>query len=110
MKVTINEIENSTIIKLDGELKLGSEATDFQEAIYNSIKKNKKNIIVDLSALKFISSWGIGMLIHGYTTAQNRDTSFKLVAVPDTINETFRKIKINTIFQQFNSVEDALKG
>jgi anti-anti-sigma regulatory factor len=50
------------------------------------------------------------MLIHGYTTAQNRDTSFKLVAVPDVINETFRKIKIDAIFQQFNSVEDALNS
>ena len=89
---------------------MGSEANNFQQAIQNCIAENKKNVIVDPGALKFISSWGIGMLIHGYTTAQNRDTSFKLVAVPDVINETFRKIKINTIFQQFNSLEDALKG
>ena len=110
MKVTINEMENATVIKLEGELKLGSEATDFQEGIYNSIDKNKKNVIVDLSALKFISSWGIGMLIHGYTTAQNRDVSFKLVSVPEAINETFRKIKIENIFQQFDTVDDALKS
>ena len=110
MKVTINEMENATVIKLEGELKLGSEATDFQDGIYNSIDKNKKNVIVDLSALKFISSWGIGMLIHGYTTAQNRDVSIKLVSVPEAINETFKKIKIGNIFQQFNSIEDALSN
>lgn len=110
MKVTINDMENAAVIKLEGELLMGSEANDFQEAIQNCISENKKNVIVDLSALKFISSWGIGMLIHGYTTAQNRDTSFKLVSVPDAINETFRKIKIDTIFQQFNSVDDALNG
>jgi len=110
MKVTINEMGNASVIKLEGELALGSEATDFQEAIYNSIEKNKKNVIVDLSALSFISSWGIGMLIHGYTTAQNRDTSFKLVSVPDTINETFRKIKIDSVFQQYKTIEEALNS
>ena len=110
MKVNMTETENAVIIKLDGELLLGSEANDFQEAINNSIEKNIKNVIVDLSSLRFISSWGIGMLIHGYTTTQNRDTAFKLVSVPDTIKETFRKIKIDTVFQQFNSVEDALNG
>ena len=50
------------------------------------------------------------MLIHGYTTAQNRDVSFKLVSVPEAINETFRKIKIENIFQQFDTVDDALKS
>jgi anti-sigma B factor antagonist len=109
MKVKITENVNAVIIRLEGELMLGSEANDFHEAIRDCVEKNKRNVIVDLSAVRFISSWGIGMLIHGYTTAQNSGTSFKLAAVPDMINETFRKIKVDNVFPQFNSVEEALK-
>jgi anti-sigma B factor antagonist len=109
MEVKITETINAVIIKLNGELMLGSEANDFHEAIRDCVEKNKRNVIVDLSAVRFISSWGIGMLIHGYTTAQNSGTSFKLAAVPDMINETFRKIKVDNVFPQFNSVEEALK-
>ena len=110
MKVTLDEMSNTAIIKLSGDLMLGSEANDFQEAIHNCIEKNKKLIIIDLSGVKFLSSWGIGMLLHGYTTASNKNIDFKLAAVPDLIRETFRKIKIDTIFQQFNNIEEALKA
>jgi anti-sigma B factor antagonist len=66
--------------------------------------------VVDLSEVKFITSWGIGILIHGYTIATNGGSSFKLAAVPEKIKETFSKIKIDTIFKQYNTVEEALKS
>jgi anti-sigma B factor antagonist len=110
MKVKTREIENAVIINLEGEMMLGYEANDFHEAIQSAIEKSKKNIVIDLCEVKFISSWGIGILIHGYTTATNEGISFKLACVPANINQTFRKIKIDTIFKQFESVEEALKS
>ena len=109
MKVEVNETEKAVVIKLHGEMMLGYEANDFHEAIRSSIEKNKKKIVVDLSEVKFISSWGVGILIFGYTTATNAGCKFSLASVPDKITETFRKIKIDTIFQQYNSVADAIK-
>lgn len=109
MKVNISEMENAVIIKLEGEMMLGYEANEFHEAVRGSIEKNKKNIVVDMSAVKLISSWGIGILMYGYTTAANAESKFKLAAVPKNVSETFQKIKVNSIFKQFNSVEEALK-
>ena len=110
MKVNITETDNAVIIKLQGEMMLGYEANDFHEAISSTIEKNKKTIVVDLCEVKFISSWGIGILIHGYTTATNAGGSFKLACVPDNIKETFSKIKVDKIFLQYNNVEEALKS
>ena len=110
MKVKTRLIENAVILNLEGEMMLGYEANDFHEAIQSAIEKNKKNIVIDLCEVKFISSWGIGILIHGYTTATNEGISFKLACVPANINQTFTKIKIDTIFKQFESVEEALKS
>jgi anti-sigma B factor antagonist len=109
MKVEVNETENAVVIKLHGEMMLGYEANDFHEAIRSSVTNNKKKVVVDLSEVKFISSWGIGILIHGYTTATNAGCSFNLAAVPEDVKETFKKIKVDTIFQQYNSVEEALR-
>jgi anti-anti-sigma factor len=109
MKVKVSEIEKAVVIKLQGEMMLGYEANDFHEAVRSAIEK-KKNIIVDLNEVKFISSWGIGILIHGYTTATNSGSKFNLAAVPKNVKETFRKIKIDTIFKQFDNVEEASKS
>lgn len=110
MNVKISETENAVLITLEGEMMLGYEANDFHEAIKSSLEKKKKNVVVDLSEVKFITSWGIGILIHGYTTATNGGTSFKLAAVPEKVKETFSKIKIDSIFKQYDSVEEALKS
>jgi len=110
MQVQIKEIDNAVIISLTGEMMLGYEAQDFQEAISGSLEKNKKKIVVDLSNLEFISSWGIGILIHAYTTVINQQGSFTLAAVPDIVNNALQKTKLDTIFQKFDSVEEALKS
>lgn len=110
MKVNITETDKAIIINLQGEMMLGYEANDFHEAVRNCIEKNKKNIVVDMREVKFISSWGIGILIHGYTTATNGGSTFNLASVPKNVKEVFQKIKIDSIFSQFNSVEEALKS
>jgi anti-sigma B factor antagonist len=110
MQVQTKELDDAVIISLTGKMMLGYEAQDFHEAISGSLEKNKKKIVVDLSNLEFISSWGIGILIHGYTTVTNQQGSFALAAVPDIVSYALEKTKLDTIFQKFASVEEALKS
>jgi anti-anti-sigma regulatory factor len=42
---------------------LGYKANDFHEAVDNAVNK-KKQIIIDLSNVQFILSWGIGILTY----------------------------------------------
>jgi anti-anti-sigma regulatory factor len=61
MKLTINEVQSNvsvTILGLDGEL----DASNFQEVILtaqNIISESQRHLMLDMSALKFISSSGI---------------------------------------------------
>ncbi len=109
MDVKTNETENGVVITLEGKMMLGYEANDFHEAIENAIDHDKKKIVVDLSNVQFISSWGIGILMYGYTTATNKGGEFKLAAVSEKISKTFAKTKLDNVFQKFATVEEALK-
>ena len=110
MEVKTNETENGVVITLEGEMMLGYSANDFHEAIKNAIDNNKKKIVVDLSKVQFITSWGIGILMYGHTTTNNLGGEFKLVGVSKKISEIFRKIKIENVFEQYKSVEEALRN
>ena len=110
MDVKTNETENALVITLEGKMMLGYEAQDFQDAIIGSLEKNKKTIVIDLSNVQFISSWGIGILMHGYTTTTNLGGEFKLASVPEKINEILIKIKLDKVFTKYASVEEALKS
>ena len=110
MKVSVEDHSDAIVIKLQGEMMLGYEANDFHEAILKALEKNEKKIIVDLSNVHFISSWGIGILIYAYTTATSAGGKFKLAAVPEDINEVLRKIKLDKVFEKYATVDEALKS
>jgi anti-anti-sigma factor len=110
MDVKTNETENGLVITLEGKMMLGYEANDFHEAIENALAHNKKKIVVDLSNVQFISSWGIGILIYGYTTATNKGGEFKLAAISEKINEILIKTKLDNVFDKYATVEEALKS
>jgi anti-sigma B factor antagonist len=110
MEVKTQETDNGVVIKLEGEMMLGYEANDFHEAIENAIEKNKMKIVVDLSEVQFISSWGIGILMYGYTTTANGGGVFRLAGVSDKIIEVLTKIKVNNVFEKYATVEEALQS
>lgn len=110
MKVEMTENENGTVIKMVGKMMLGYSANDFHEAVLTAIEKNKKNIVVDLSEVQTITSWGIGILMYGFTTTTNGGGTFKLAAVPEDIKNILRKIKLDGILKQYDTIDDAFNS
>jgi anti-sigma B factor antagonist len=107
MKISSQISDKYSIIKINIDQVLGYEAQEFQDAILNSLEKKVSCIIVDLSSVKFISSWGIGMLIHGLATTTNRGGTFKIVGLADNVMEVFQKVKIDTVLNIYKTVEQA---
>ena len=110
MEVKTTETENGVVIKLEGEMMLGYSANNFHEAIENAIDNDKKKIVIDLSNVQFISSWGIGILMYGYTTTTNKGGKFKLAAVSVKISEILKKTKLDTVFDKYATVDEALNS
>ena len=108
MNVSVKETTNAIIVKVEIEQMLGYSGTDFQEAVMNSIKSDKKCTIVDLSKVTFISSWGLGMLMYGLTTSQNNGKDFCLACCSEKIRSSFSKTKLDTVFKFYDTVDEAM--
>jgi anti-sigma B factor antagonist len=105
MKISSQTEDKFSIIKFDVDQILGYEAQEFQDLVLNSLEQNVNCIIVDLSAVKFISSWGIGMLIHGLATTRNRGADFKLTGLAENVIQVFQKVKIDTVLSIYKNVD-----
>jgi anti-sigma B factor antagonist len=100
------QVENKySVIKFEVDQVLGYEAQEFQDALLNSLEQKVNCIIVDLSSVKYISSWGIGMLIHGLATTTNRGGNFKIAGLADKVMQVFHKVKIDTVLNIYKTVE-----
>ena len=110
MRTKTSEKYGAVVITLKGNVMGGPDSQEFQDILHNFLEDNKKNIIVDLGGVKFMNSTGLGMLISGYTSVKNGGGSLKLANATEKINSLLVITKLITIFDNFNSVDEAAES
>ncbi len=110
MKTKVLEKYNAVVIELKGNVMGGDDTKEFNQLLHKLIEEGKKNVIVDLGEVKFMNSSGLGMLISGLTTMKRENGSLKLVNVTDKIESLLIITRLITIFESYDSVEEAVKS
>jgi anti-sigma B factor antagonist len=108
MKIKYTERYEAVVIELKGNVMGGDDTKEFNELLHKLIDEGKKNVIVDLSDVKFMNSSGIGMLISGLTTMKKAEGSMKLSGATDKIESLLVITKLITIFETFDDIEKAI--
>ena len=98
MEFTVQNIKHASIITINKDQLLGVENHLFQTLIQNSIETERKNIIVDLSNVKYVTSLGIESFIHAYATSKNKNINFTLKNVNAGIRNVLSTLKLTEPF------------
>ena len=98
MDLIVNKLEDKSVIVIQKKNILGTEGVEFQNTILDFIDEGSKTIAIDLTQVEYITSWGIGMLIHAHTTCLNKNIEFYLSGVHEKIMSILKKVKLDTIF------------
>jgi anti-sigma B factor antagonist len=109
MKIKISEKYDAVIIMLKGNVMGGEDTKNFNETLHKLIEDGKKNIIIDVSHVKFMNSSGLGMLIGGLTTVKKSEGRLILAGVTEKIESLLIITKLITIFETSDNVDDAVK-
>lgn len=72
-------------------------------------KYNIKNVIFDMSEVKFMDSSGIGMIIGRYMKVRYIGGKVAVTGVSDSIDRILRMSGIYRIVSKFDTVNDALQ-
>jgi anti-sigma B factor antagonist len=110
MKTKVLEKYNAVIVELKGNVMGGDDSKDFNQLLHKFIDEGKKNVIVDLSDVKFMNSTGLGMLISGLTTMKRENGTLKLVNVTEKIESLLIITRLITIFESYDSIDEAVKS
>lgn len=110
MRIKTSEKYSAVVVELKGNVIGGPEAEEFSKLLHSYLDEGKKNVVVDLSSVKFMNSSRLGMLISGFTTLKNGGGSFKLARATEKINSLLVITKLITIFENYDSVEEAVKS
>ncbi len=110
MKYNATEKYNAVIIDFKGNIMGGPESQEFSNYLHGLLDQGKKNIIVNLSKVKFMNSSGLGMLISAFTTVKNGGGIFKIANATDKINSLLVITKLITVFEHYDSIDEAVES
>ncbi len=110
MNYSVDERYNSVVIKLKGSIMGGPDGAKLHETLHELKEKNMKNVVVDLSKVKFMNSSGLGMLIGGMTTMRNAGGDLRLANAADRIQSLLIITKLITVFKHYDTVEKAVSS
>jgi anti-sigma B factor antagonist len=99
-----------TVITLSGKLMGGPDAEAVRELIKSSLDSGSKKVLIDLGDVSWVNSTGLGILIASHVTVTNAGAKIRLSRVSKRIHQIFMVTKLHTVFDTYESVEQALAG
>jgi anti-sigma B factor antagonist len=110
MKLTDRMQDGVVVLEPKGKIMGGPDASLLHDKLYEYIKQDRRHVVVDLAQVDWMNSTGLGILISGYTTLRNNDGLLKLANVTDKIQSLLTITKLVSVFEAFDSVDDAVKS
>lgn len=98
-----------TIIEAKGRITIGEGDVHLRSTIKNLVEQGHKKMILDLSAVKYMDSAGVGELVSTYTSVKNGGGKLILVGVTGKILDLLQITQLLQVFEVYAKMDEALK-
>ena len=104
------ERESIVILKLDGRITVGPEASALRDRITALNAAATRNIVLDMAEVDYIDSTGLGALVICATSLRKNGGNVKLLNLNRRNIELLVMTKLATVFEIFNDEQDAVNS
>ena len=108
MDLDIKQNGTFCTLKLKGRLVCGEPVNQFESAFHGALTGGHIFLILDLEAMPFLDSSGIGSLVNALRSSSKAGGSTKLVKPTDFVSKTLKMVGVFNLFGVFDSEDDAL--
>jgi anti-sigma B factor antagonist len=99
--------EEVTVVHVGGEIDVYT-APVLREHLDEHISQGRHQLVVDLGAVSFMDSTGLGVLVGRLKLVRVKNGTLRLVCSSERILKVFSITGLDKVFQIFGSVDDAL--
>lgn len=105
------EINGKIVVVFVKEERLDANNSEELKSELNRLfESGSKDLIVDLMAVRFIDSSGLGVLVSGFKNASTRQGTIKLSGLQTQVKSMFELTRLHRVFDIFSTVNDALES
>ncbi len=109
MKLRTREIGDVAILDLEGKVD-GADLEVLVPALRTLVESGHRKVLLNLEAVRWMNSTGLGILIAGYSDMLRSGGVLKLMKVPPRIASLLSVSQLGTVFESFDEDDQALRS
>jgi anti-sigma B factor antagonist len=109
MSHTLTQTDDRLLVELEGQLDIGNRQA-FKDAVTHAMTQGVRLVIVDCARVTFIDSSGLGALVSLSKRLREVGGDLRLCALTADLWSLFELTRLDAIFPQFASRDDAMAG
>jgi len=110
MDIRSRQLDGNTIVELSGRLTVNDQPGQLKQLVADAVEKGARNVLVDLSGVRYIDSTRLGELIAAHITVSRQGGRLRLVGTPDRIQELLEIAGLDSVFERYPTLEEAVRA
>ena len=110
MQIDERIVDDVTILDLKGKMTLGEGDELLKDKINSLASQGHKKLILNLEAVPYIDSAGLGEIVRTYTSISRQGGKLKLLNVSKRIYDLLVITKLVTIFDSYEDEAEAVRS
>jgi anti-sigma B factor antagonist len=99
MQATTRQIGNVVVIDISGKITYSEGNVRLREIVHDLLGRDRKNILLNLGAVQYVDSSGMGELVRVYTTVRAQGGEMKLVNLSGRVQGLLQMTRLSAVFQ-----------
>lgn len=104
----VRRVGDVAIVDLHGKITLGENTGILRDELRSLLAQGNKHIVLNMGAVTYVDSAGLGELVGAYTTATNQGGAVKLLNLQGKMKDLMQITKLHTIFPAYDTEEAAV--
>ena len=110
MQITERSVGDVMILDLKGKITLGEGDELLKDKVNSVVNQGHRKVVLNLAEVPYLDSAGLGEVVRAYTTVSRQGGQLKLLNLTKRITDLLSITKLLTVFETFDSEDDASKS
>ena len=107
MKITIREVDQITVVALDGSID-ALTAAELTQRLDEILEQGRNDLVADLANVQYTSSAGLRVLLGTLKSSRRQGGDFRLASVQASVFRVLQMSGFADILRIFDDVEEAV--
>ena len=108
--ISTRQVGGVKIVDIRGRIVLGEASASVRDVVCDLLSKGHKQILLNLGAVDYIDSMGLGSLVGAFVSVRKQGGELKLLNLTNKVTDIMQITKLYTVFDIMNDEAAGVKS